>query len=160
LLHNMRNPIASRQWEELKAVAPALKIEPKLIDVRQREDIERAFTTAVMQRIDALVVGGDTVLHANRHYIVQLAAVHRLPAMYIGRNFVTAGGLMTYAVIFPDLYRRAATFVDKLLKGAKPADLPIEQPTKFELVINLKTAKALGLTISESFLLRADEVIE
>jgi putative ABC transport system substrate-binding protein len=91
---------------------------------------------------------------------VDLAASHRLPAIYASREFVDAGGLMTYGVSYPDLYRRAAAYVDKILRGARPADLPIQQPTKLELVINLKTAKALGLTISESFLLRADEVIE
>jgi putative ABC transport system substrate-binding protein len=97
---------------------------------------------------------------ANLQLTVDLAARHRLPAIYASREFVDVGGLMTYGVSYPDLYRRAATYVDKILRGAKPADLPIEQPTKLELVINLKTAKALGLTISESFLLRADEVIE
>jgi ABC-type uncharacterized transport system substrate-binding protein len=159
-LHNMGNPIAPRQWEELKAAAPSLGIEFRLLDVRKLDDLEPAFATATAERVHALVVGNDTVTHANRRHFVELAARHRLPAMYLSRELVDVGGLMTYGVSYPDLYRRAATFVDKIFKGARPSDLPIEQPVKFELVVNLKTAKALGLVISESFLLRADEVIE
>jgi putative ABC transport system substrate-binding protein len=100
------------------------------------------------------------MLFAERRRLVDLAAKNRLPAVYPWRDFVDAGGLMSYGANFPDLYRRAATFVDKILKGAKPADLPVEQPTKFELVINLRTAKALGLTIPPSVLGRADQMIE
>jgi putative ABC transport system substrate-binding protein len=159
-LHNMANPIARPQWEVLAPAAPALGIELRLLDVRNREDLERAFATAVAERVDALVIGNDTVTQTNRRQVVELAARHRLPAMYLAREFVDAGGLMTYGASYSDLYRRAATFVDKILKGAKPADLPVEQPTRFELVVNLKTAKALGVVISEAFLLRADEVIE
>jgi putative ABC transport system substrate-binding protein len=159
-VHNLGNPVAPPQWEELKAAAPTLGIELQLLDVRKLEDMERAFATAAAQRTQALVVGNDAVIHENRRHVVELAASHRLPAMYLSRELVDAGGLMTYGVSYPDLYRRAAIFVDKIFKGAKPADLPIEQPTKFELVVNLKTAKALGVAISESFLLRADEVIE
>jgi putative ABC transport system substrate-binding protein len=106
------------------------------------------------------VLGGGTMLFAERRRLVDLAAKNRLPAVYPWRDFVDAGGLMSYGANFPDLYRRVATYVDKILKGAKPADVPIEQPTKFELVINLKTAKALGLTIPQTLLLRADQVIE
>jgi ABC-type uncharacterized transport system substrate-binding protein len=106
------------------------------------------------------VLGGGTMLFAERRRLVDLAAKNRLPAVYPWRDFVDAGGLMSYGANFPDLYRRAATYVDKILKGAKPADLPVEQPTKFELVINLKTAKALGLTIPQSLLQRSDEVIQ
>ena len=159
-VHNLGNPVAPPQWEELNAAAPTLGIELQLLDVRKLEDVERAFATAVARRTQALVVGNDTVIHVNRRHVVELAASHRLPAMYLSRELVDAGGLMTYGVSYPDLYRRAAIFVDKIFKGAKPSDLPIEQPTKFELVVNLKTAKALGVAISESFLLRADEVIE
>ena len=112
------------------------------------------------RRADAIIVGNDTVALANRRQVVELAAKHRLPTMYNSREFIDAGGLMTYGVSYPDLYRRAATFVDKIFKGATPADLPVEQPTKFELVINLKTAKALGLTMSDKLLVAADEVIE
>ena len=107
-----------------------------------------------------LVVGNDTVTHANRRPIVELATQHWLPTIYATREFVDAGGLMAYAVNYSDLYSRAAIYVDKIFKGAKPADLPVEQPTKFDLVINLKTAKALGLNVPLSLLARADEVIE
>jgi putative tryptophan/tyrosine transport system substrate-binding protein len=108
----------------------------------------------------ALVVGLDTVTQEYRKTITELAAKHRLPAIYAAREFIDAGGMMLYGVSYPDLYRRAATYVDKILKGAKPADLPVQQPREFELVINMKTAKTLGLTIPQSVLLRADHVIE
>jgi putative tryptophan/tyrosine transport system substrate-binding protein len=159
-LHNLENPVARTQWEAIKIANRSLSIEPLLLDVRRPEDLARAFDLAVAEHADALVVGNDTVTHANRSQVVELAAKHRLPAVYLAREIVDAGGLMTYGVSYPDLYHRAATFVDKILKGTKPADLPVEQPTKFELVFNLKTAKAIGLTIPESLLLRADEVIE
>jgi putative tryptophan/tyrosine transport system substrate-binding protein len=127
--------------------------------VRTREDLERAFDVAVQQHVGALIVGIDDLTQRHRRVIVDLAAKHHLPAIYASREFVEAGGLMTYGVSYPYLYRRAATYVDKILKGAKPADLPIEQPMKFELVINLKTAQALGLTIPPSVLFQADEVL-
>jgi putative tryptophan/tyrosine transport system substrate-binding protein len=159
-LQNIGNPTAPSQWEEFKTAAPSLGLEVQLLDVRKPEDIERAFDTAIAQRADAILVGNDTVTLANRRQVVELAAKHRLLAMYHAREFVDAGGLMTYGVSYPDLYRRAATFVDKIFKGAKPADLPVEQPTKFELVLNLKAAKALGLDVPATVLARADEVIE
>ena len=159
-LHNLENPVARTQSEEMKSAGHSLGFEPVLVDVRKPDDMERAFDAAVAQRADALVVGNDTVTHANRRLVVELAAKNGLPAMYLAREFVDDGGLMTYGPSYSDLYRRAATFIDKIFRGAKPTDLPIEQPTKFELVINLKTAKALGVKISEAFLLRADEVIE
>ena len=115
---------------------------------------------AVGQHVNALLVAFDGLFQANAGMITELAARNRLPAIYVGREFIEAGGLMTYGVSFPHLYFRAATYADKIFKGAKPADLPVEQPTKFELIINLKAAKAIGLTIPESFLARADEVIE
>ena len=111
------------------------------------------------ERAGALIVFPSPMLYTERRRIVDLAAKHRLPAIYAFREAVEAGGLMSYGASIPDLVRRAATYVEKILKGAKPADLPVEQPTKFELVINRKTAKALGLTIPPSLLLRADEVI-
>ena len=126
--------------------------------MRKPEDLGRAFDGAIKQRADVLVVGLDTLTQANQRLIVDLAAKHRLPAIYASMEF--AGGLVVYGVNYPDQYRRAASFADRIFKGAKPADLPVEQPTKFELVINLKTAKALGLTISPSVLGRADQVIE
>jgi putative ABC transport system substrate-binding protein len=159
-LSNLGNPIARKQWEEMSSASSKLRFEPILLDVRKPEDMERAFETAVVHRADAVIVGNDTVTHSNRRHVVELAAKHRLPAMYLASQFVYEGGLMTYGVSYPDLYRRAATYIDKIFKGSKPADLPIEQPSKFELIVNLKAAKALGLKISESFLLRADEVIE
>jgi putative tryptophan/tyrosine transport system substrate-binding protein len=159
-LQNMSNPVAPPQWEELNSAARSLRIEPLLLDVRKSEDVVRAFETARTQRVNALAVGNDTVTHANRSQIVELAAQHRLPAVYATREFVDAGGFMAYSVSYADLYRRAATYVDKIFKGAKPADLPVEQPTKFDLVINLRTAKALGLQIPDKLLVFADEVIE
>jgi putative tryptophan/tyrosine transport system substrate-binding protein len=159
-LFNMGNPIAPSSWGEFKTAAPSLNLEAQLLDVRKSEDLVQAFDVAIAQRADAILVGNDTVMLANRGQVVELAAKHRMPAMYHAREFVDAGGLMTYGVSYPDLYRRAATFVDKIFKGANPADLPVEQPTKFELVINLKTAKALGLDVPPTLLARADEVIE
>jgi putative ABC transport system substrate-binding protein len=144
----------------MERVAQSVGIQPQLLDVRKREDLERAFDSAITERADALVVSNDGLTLENRTRIAELAAKHRLPAVYAAREFVDAGGLMAYAVSFPDLYRRTATYVDKILKGTKPADLPVQQPTKFELIINLKTAKALGLEVPPMLLARADEVIE
>ena len=159
-LLNMSSPAEPPQWEETKAAARTLAIEPQLLDVRKPEDLGRAFETAIRQRADALVVGINVLTQANRRPIADLATKHRLPAIYASREFVDAGGLVALGVSYPDLYRRAATYVDKILKGAKPADLPIEQPTKFELIINLKAAKALDLDVPPMLLSRADEVIE
>ena len=158
-LQNLGNPVAPSQWEELKAIAQSRGVEVQLLDVRKPEEVESAIDAASRQRA-ALVVANDSVTHASRQQIVELATKHQLAAIYAAREFVDAGGLMSYAVSYLDHYRRAAIFVDKIFKGAKPADLPIEQPTKFELVINLKTAKVLGLTIPPTLLARADEVIE
>ncbi len=157
-LFNMSNPAVPPQWKEVETVARALGIQPQLLDVRKPEDLGPAFDGAIRQRADALVVGLDTLTQANQRLIVDLAAKHRLPAIYASSEF--AGGLVVYGVNYPDHYRRAAGFADKIFKGAKPADLPVEQPTKFELVINTRTAKALGLTIPPSLLLRADRVIQ
>jgi putative ABC transport system substrate-binding protein len=159
-LQNMSNPVAPSQWEELKSAARSLRIEPLLLDVRKLEDIVRAFDAARAERVNVLAVGNDSVTHASRRQIVELAAQYRLPAIYATREFVDEGGLMAYSVNYSDLYRRAATYVDKVFKGAKPGDLPVEQPTKFDLVINVKTAKALGLEIPDKLLALADEVIE
>jgi putative ABC transport system substrate-binding protein len=156
----MENPVALSQWEEFKTAAPLLGLEAQLLDVRKPEDVVRAFDNAIAQRTGAILVGNDSVTLTNRGRVVELAAKHRLPAIYNNRAFIDAGGLMAYGVSYPDLYRRAAIFVDKIFKGTNPTDLPVEQPTKFELVINLKTAKALGLEIPATVLARADEVIE
>jgi len=138
----------------------ALGVRLQFVEARGPEDFERAFSDISRARADALTVLPSSMFNSERRRLVDLAAKHRLPAVYQWRHFVDAGGLMSYGPNRPDWYRRAATYEDKILKGAKPADLPVEQPTKFELVINLKTAKALGLTIPQSLLLRADEVIQ
>ena len=130
------------------------------LDVRGRDEIERAFAALTKARVQGLVVFPNPVTLTNQTQIVELAAKNRLPTMYPWPEFTEAGGLMAYSTNRTEMYRRSAAFVDRILKGAKPADLPIEQPTKFELVINLKTAKALGLTIPPSLLARADQVIE
>jgi putative tryptophan/tyrosine transport system substrate-binding protein len=160
LLHNMANPAAPPEWEEIKMAARALGLQAELLDVRSQSDLGRAFDLAVRKHVDALVVGADGLTQLHQQAIVDLVARNRLPAAYPAREFVEGGGLMAYAVNYPDLYFRLATFADKVFKGAKPGELPVEQPTKFELVINLKTAKACGLTIPQSLVLRADEVIQ
>jgi len=160
LLHNMGNPVAPPEWEETKTAARSLGLQAELLDVRSQDDLGRAFELAVRQHVDALLIGIDGLTQMHQQTIVDLAARNRLPAVYPAREFVEAGGLIAYAVNYPDLYFRAASLIDKIFKGAKPAELPVEQPTKFELVINLKTAKVLGLTIPQSVLLRADELIQ
>ena len=159
-LSNMSTPNSPPQWKQLEAAARALGVQSRLLDVREREELEPAFESVVKERADAIVVGQDALLQANRRLVSDLAAAHRLPAIYRSKEFVEAGGLVAYGPNYPEFYRHAATYVDKILKGAKPGDLPVEQPTKFELVINLKTAKALGLTIPQTLLLRAEEVIQ
>jgi putative ABC transport system substrate-binding protein len=157
---NLSNPTLVTQRKQIEVAARSLGFQTQFLDVRKPEDLGRAFDTAVKQRADAVHVGLDFLAQSNLGRIVDLAAKHRLPTIYSTRDFVDAGGLMAYGVSRLEMYRHAATYVDKILKGAKPADLPVEQPNKFELVINLKTAKALGLTISPSLLQRADQVIE
>jgi putative ABC transport system substrate-binding protein len=159
-LYNMANPIFLPRWQQLQQVAQSVGIQAQLLDVRKPEDLEPAFEAAIKGHADAVTVSNDGLMLENRKHIVGLAAKQRLPAIYAARQFVEAGGLVAYAVNFPDLYRRAATYVDKILKGASPADLPVQQPTKFELMINLKTARALGLVVPQTLLARADEVIE
>jgi putative tryptophan/tyrosine transport system substrate-binding protein len=160
LLHNMSNPVGPPEWQETKTAARSLGLEAELLDVRSQADIGRAFELAARQHVDALLIGIDGLTQMHQQTIIDLAARNRLPANYPARSFVAAGGLMAYAVNYPGLYFRAAGLIDKIFKGAKPAELPVEQPTKFELVINLKTAKTLGLTIPQTVLLSADEVIE
>ena len=159
-LYNMANPIFWPRWQQMERLAQSVGIQPQLLDVRKPEDLEGAFDAAIARRADALVVSNDGLTLENRRPITELAAKHRLPAVYAAREFVEVGGLMAYAINFPDVYRRAATYVDKILKGAKPADLPVQQPTKYALVINLKTAKALGLMLPDKLLALADDVIE
>jgi len=159
LLHNMGNPAAPPEWEEVKTAARSLGVQSELLDVRSEGELDGAFDRAAQQRVDALVIGADGLTQMHQQTIVDLLARMRLPAVYPDRDFVEAGGLIAYGVNYPDMYFRFAGFVDKIFKGAKPAELPVEQPTKFELVVNLKSAKALGLSIPQSILLRADEVI-
>ena len=157
-LFNVSNPAIPRQWTAVETTARALGLEAHLLDVRRVEDLRPAFDTAVRERADGVIVGLETLTLANASLIVDLAAKHRLPAVYASTEF--AGGLASYGVNYPDHYRRAATFVDKIFKGAKPSDLPVEQPTKFELVINLRTARALGVTIPKTVMLQVDQVVE
>jgi putative tryptophan/tyrosine transport system substrate-binding protein len=147
-------------WQQIETAARALGIRPQLLDVRKPEDFERAFNDASEQRIDALIVALDGLLSQNRQIVIDLAAKHRLPAIYGSSEFTIPGGLAAYRPSYSDLYLRAANYVDKILKGARPADLPVELPTKFQLVINLKTSKSLGLTIVPTILARADEVMK
>jgi putative tryptophan/tyrosine transport system substrate-binding protein len=156
-LFNMSNPALPPQWKEVETAARSLGIEPQLLDVRKAEDLEPAVDAAIRQRADALVVGLETLTQTNQRVIVGLAAKRRLPAIYASTEF--AGGLIAYGANYPEMYRHAANFAHRIFRGAKPADLPVEEPTKFELVINLKTAKALGLTIPPALLLRADQAI-
>jgi putative ABC transport system substrate-binding protein len=159
-IFNMGNPVTASQWNVVEASARSLGIQAKLLDVRRPEDLPRAFDAAAKQRAQALIVGLDGVTQGNLRPIAERAAKQRLPSIYGAKEYADFGGLITYGASDPHMYRRAATFVDKIFKGAKPADLPVEQPTTFELVINLKTAKALGLTIPPSVIGRADEVIQ
>src|SRR5437868_6743716 len=146
--------------KETEATARKLGIELQLVQALYAAEIENAFSAMIRWNADTLIVLPSPMLFAEHRRIVQLAAKNRLPAMYQAREFVDAGGLMSYGANLADLNRRAATYVDKILKGAKPADLPVEQPTKFELVINLKTANQIGVKIPESVLFRADKVIK
>jgi putative ABC transport system substrate-binding protein len=159
-LLNMSNPVIPPQWNVIEVSARTLGIQASLIDVRRPEDLRQAFGAAAKLRAEALVVGLDGVTQANLRPIAELAMLQRLPSIYPAKDYAHVGGLMTYGSSDFHMYRRAATFVNKILKGARPADLPVEQPSKFELVINLKTAKALGLTIPSSLLHRADQVVE
>ena len=161
VLWNSKNPAMARRFSDVRTAAGTLGIMFQSLEVQgDPGEFERAFTTISGQRPDALLIVLDafTILHRAR--VVELAMRHRLPTMAEGRVYVDAGALMSYGQNPSDTYRRVADYVDKILKGTKPADLPVEQPTKFELVINLKTAKALGLTIPESLRFRADQVIQ
>jgi ABC-type uncharacterized transport system substrate-binding protein len=159
ILANVGNPAGRLEMGELQAAAGTLGLEVVTSEIRRVDDIAPAIE-ALKGRADALYVAGDPLLNAHRIGINTLAMCARLPTMYIQREFVEAGGLISYGPNFPDLFRRAAGYVDRILRGAKPADLPVEQPTKFDLVINLTTAKTLGLTIPETLLATADVVIQ
>src|SRR5262249_51765106 len=159
ILLNPGNPGHAHAVRIVKASSRALGLQFQLLEAREPDQVEGAFAAMAKDRVDALLVVTDSMLISQRARLADLAAKNRLQATFGVREFVDAGGLVSYGVSVPDLMRRAAVYVDKILKGAKPADLPVEQPTKFELVINLKTAKALGLTIPQSLLVRADEII-
>jgi putative ABC transport system substrate-binding protein len=159
MLKNPDNPAHAFAVREAEVAARELQVQLQIVEARNVNDFDRVFFAINREHADALVVRGDWFLVLHKTRIVELATKSRLPTMSGVREYVEAGGLMAYGPNAGDLFYRAATYVDKILKGAKPADLPIEQPTKFELVINLRTAKALGLTIPRSVLLRADEVI-
>jgi putative ABC transport system substrate-binding protein len=146
--------------DQVRSAAGRLGVAVLPMEVVGPERLESAFNTAVKQRADAVLTSGDPFSTRHQRRIIDLAAKHRLPAVSVFRDFAEAGGLMAYGPSLPGMYRQAAVFVDKIVKGVSPADLPIEQPAKFELVINLKTARALGLTIPSSVLVRADQVIE
>jgi len=157
---NRQNASWASLFRAIEAVAPTFGLTASAIDVRDAIDIERAITAFGGQSNGGLILQPDGITSAHRQLIIDLAAKHGLPAVYPFRFFATDGGLMAYGVNVVDQFRRAASYIDRILRGAKPADLPVQAPTKFELVINLKTAKALGLKIPESLLARADEVIE
>jgi putative ABC transport system substrate-binding protein len=154
------NPYPAIVFKETEAAARSLGIEVQSLEVRSPDDFNRAFEKARRQRPDALIEVEDPLTNSLHKRIVEFAAAERLPSLHGIREEVEAGGLISYGASLPDLFRRAAGYVDKILKGAKPADLPVEQPTRFELVINLKTARVLGLEIPATVLARADEVIE
>ena len=160
VLWNPDNPVWTQALKRLQEAAPGLRVKLQPLAVRDSGDLEAAFAAATREGANALLVVTEAIFVAPRQHVVNLAARHRLSAIYGAPSFVRVGGLMAYAAKFLDMVRRSGGHVAKILKGAKPADLPIEQATEFELIINLKTAKALGLTIPQSLLLRADQVIE
>ena len=146
-------------WKETEAAARPAAIQLKSLEVKSPDDFERAFGIAAKERVNALIVIRDNVFSVGRQQVLAFAAKRRLPAIYPAAEYVEVGGLMSYGPDLPDIFRRAATYVDKILKGTKPADLPVEQPMKFEFIVNLKTAKQIGLTIAPNVLVRADRVI-
>jgi putative ABC transport system substrate-binding protein len=156
---NMSNPAAPGQRTRVEQAAIPLGVELLFFDVSDALTLRHG-TDAAGKRANALINVADDVSSANRHLVIELAARHNLPVIYTVREYTEAGGLMSYGVHYPHLYYRAASYVDRILKGAKPGELPIEQPTKLELVINMKTARALGIAVPQQLLQRADEVIE
>jgi putative ABC transport system substrate-binding protein len=160
VIWNLTNPDKALEFEQIEVTARQLKLQLQSLEVRSLDDFEKAFRGATAKSPGALLTLTDTLTMTHQSQIVELAAKRRLPAMFQTGDFVDAGGLMSYGPNDADLFRRTATYVDKILKGAKPADLPVQQPTKFELVINLKTAKKIGLTVSPEMLFRADKVLK
>lgn len=160
VLSHLSDPIAAPQVKALEEAANALRIKLQIRDIRTSGDLPIAFDAGVKERAEGVIHTGESIFAVNRVRMVELAARHGLPGVYHHRVIAEAGGLMAYQAVTTELHRRAATYVDRLLRGAKPADMPIEQPTKFEFVVNLKTAKALGIAVPPTLLARADEVIE
>jgi len=158
-LVNTSNPSGSRELIGIRTAASALNIEANILEIRTAEDIEPALA-AIKGRTDALYVFSEPLTNANRYQIIKVATASKIPTIFGFREFVDAGGLISYGPNFVDLFKRAGELTDKILRGAKPAEMPIQQPVRFDFIINLKTAKALGLRISETVLARADEVIE
>ena len=159
-LWNPANHSSASSWKTIQGLAPILGLTLQSVEMRDRKDIDAAFAAIIRERAEGVIVDSDYVTAGNKTRIVEFTAANRLPAMYTWKMYVDAGGLMSYGPSFYELWRHAATYVDKILRGAKPADLPVEQPTRYELVVNLKTAKELGVTIPPSILARVDEVIE
>jgi len=160
VLWNAANPALAYPWKETQIAATSLGLKLESVEVRSTSDIETAFAAIVRDQPDALMVLQDALTLQHRKDIIDFAAARRLPGMFVAKEWVVGGGLMSYGENLAEMYRRGAYFVDKIFKGAKPADLPVEQVTKFELVLNLKTAKAMGWTIPPTILATADEVIE
>jgi putative ABC transport system substrate-binding protein len=159
-LVNPSNPGAALQLKEAENAARSLGVQLQVLEARHADELAGAFAAMTTEAAGAVLLPGDSFFFFHRKQIAGLAIKSRIPAMYPPREFAEAGGLIAYGANVANMYRRAAWYVDKILKGANPADLPVEQPTKYDLVINLKTAKALDITIPESILVRADEVIE
>jgi putative ABC transport system substrate-binding protein len=160
VLWNGANPALAFAWRDTQAAGRALEVTIQPHELRDANDLETAVAMMAQQRPDALIVLQDALTLQHKKEIIDFTIQERLPGMFVAKEWVEAGGLMSYGESLPDMYRRAAYFVDKILKGAKPADLPVEQVTKFELIVNLRTAKAIGLPIPTTLLARADEVIE
>jgi putative ABC transport system substrate-binding protein len=158
-LLNLSNPTGVAQWKETETVARTKKLEPVLLDVREPKNFSEAFEKAVASKVDALLVNLDPLIMEHRRAVAEFAAKHRIPAIYADGEFVEAGGLISYGVHYPHLYYRAAGYVDRILKGAKPGDLPVEQPTRFMLVVNARAAKGIGLAVPTSILQRADRIV-
>ena len=156
----LRSPATTVGLREYEAAGLALELRVQFVEVRGADDLGRAFATMAKDRVDAVLVPGDILLFTERQRVAALAREHRLPGIYSLREFTEAGGLMSYSVRISERFRRAAVYVDKILRGASPATLPVESPSQYELVVNMRTAKALGLTIPQSVLVRADQVIE
>src|SRR5262245_27800348 len=160
MVFNPEGQVPTQGYEPLKGIAQSLKISLELLEIRKPNEIDKAFAAIPKNRVDALLLESDPVFNINRQKVIALAAKNWLPAMYPERRCAEDGGMMAYGTDLIEVANRAAIFVDKILKGAKPADLPVEQPTKFELSINLKAAKQIGVTIPQSVLFRADKVIK